>query len=156
MTAIEARRDGAPQGQRLAVHDMSPEVPGQEFFFGATDLNQDGSLDLLIATSRGVANTYADYWRFVPDSSGFAYLGNYPIFTVDTVTKRLKTYERGGAGGRVYQAREWEFEGDSLVVLREEAQESGAKPGEFVKIIRERAAGGGMREVLRQQVTEPR
>ncbi len=157
VTAIQARRDGAPQGQRLPVHAMTPEAPGQEFFFGATDLNGDGNLDLLIATSRGVANTYADYWRFVPDSSTFAYLGNYPVFTVDTASRRLKSYERGGDGGRLYQAREWGFEGDSLVVLREEVQEATTTPGEFVRIVRERPAGGaGLREVLRERVTDPR
>jgi hypothetical protein len=158
VTAIEARRDGAPQGQRLPVHDMAPEAPGQKFFFGATDLNRDGDLDLVIATRRGVANTYADYWRFIPDSSRFAYLGNYPVFTIDTVTGRLNTYERGGAGGRLYQAREWGFEGDSLVVLKEEVQEATSTPGEFVKIVRERTAGGRpeLREVRRERVTEPR
>jgi hypothetical protein len=158
VTAIQAQREGAPQGQRLPVHHMTPEAPGQKFFFGATDLNGDSNLDLMIATSRGVANTYADYWRFAPDSSTFAYLGNYPVFTLDTATGRLKTYERGGVGGRVYQAREWGFEDDSLVVLREEVQEAAKTAGEFVKIVRERMAGGGggLREVKRERVRDPR
>lgn len=157
VTAIQARPDGAPQAERLPVHAMVRE-PGQKFFFGATDITGDGNLDLMIATSRGVANTYADYWRFVPDSNRFAYLGNYPVLTVDTVMRRLKTYERGGVGGRVYQAREWGFEGDSLVVLREEVQEATGAPGEFVRIVRERAAGGGpeLHEVLRERVSEPK
>ena len=156
MTAIQARRDGARESQRLPVHEMARQDPGERFFFGATDLNGDGNLDLMIATSRGVANTYADYWRFAADSSRFDYLGNYPVFTLDTVTRRLKSYERGGAGGRIYQAREWQFEGDSLVVLREEVQEATDTPGRFLKVVRERAASGGgaLREVLREQVKD--
>jgi len=134
---------------------MMPEAPTEKFFFGARDLNGDGNLDLMIATSRGVANTYADYWRFVPASSTFAYLGNFPEFTVDSTTKRLKTYERGGAGGRLYQSREWAFEKDSLVVMREEVQEAASKPGAFVRIVRERADSAGrsvLREVSRERI----
>lgn len=154
---IVVRRNGAPEAQRLTVHDMSPEPPAPGFFFGATDLDRDGYLDLLIATSRGVANTYADYWRFRPDSSRFVYLGNYPLLTPDSTPGRLKSYERGGEGGRVYQARGWGFEGDTLVVLWEEVQEAGRKPGQFVKIVRERTTGVGaaLREVSRERVVEP-
>ena len=133
---------------------MMPEGPTEKFFFGATDLNGDGNLDLMIATSRGVANTYADYWRFVPASSTFAYLGNYPELAIDTATKRLKSYERGGAGGRLFQSREWAFDGDTLLVMREEVQEPTAKPGEFTRIIRERADIRGqspLRETLRER-----
>jgi hypothetical protein len=147
---IEAQPDGGIQPQRLEVHDMTPEPPGGKFFFGAIDLNRDGFLDLLIATRRGIANTYADYWRFVPASNRFAYLGNYPIFSMDTTSHRLTTYERGGLGGRVYQAREWDFEGDSLVVLREEVQEATGIPGQFRRIVRKREAdGAGLKEVSR-------
>src|SRR5262245_57738144 len=111
---IEAQPDGGISPQRLEVHAMTPEVPGDKFFFGAVDLNRDGFLDLLIATRRGIANTYVDYWRFVPDSNRFAYLGNYPIFSMDTATHRLTTYERAGEGGREYLTREWAFRGGSL------------------------------------------
>jgi len=112
--AIEAQPDGGIQAQRLEVHDMTPEAPGEQFFFGAVDLNRDGFLDVMIATSRGIANTYVDYWRFVPDSNRFSYLGKYPIFSMDTASHRLTTYERGGEGGREYLTREWSFKGDSL------------------------------------------
>jgi hypothetical protein len=154
--AIEAQPDGGIQPQSLVVHDMTPEAPGGKFFFGAVDLNRDGFLDPLIATRRGVANTYVDYWRFVPDSNRFAYLGNYPIFSMDTASHRLTTYERGGEGGRVYQAREWGFERDSLVVLREEVQEATRAPGQFLRIVRERGpSGGALREVSRTRVSDP-
>ena len=137
---------------------MMPEALDEKFFFGARDLNGDGNLDLMIATSRGVANTYVDYWRFVPASGTFAYLGNYPEFTLDSATKRLKTYERGGAGGRLFQSREWKFDADTLLVMREEVQEAGARPGEFVRIVRERADVDGksvLREVQRERTKEP-
>jgi len=154
VTAIAVQRDGAPESDRLDVHDMSRELPDEKFFFGATDLNGDGNLDLMIATSHGVANTYADYWKFVPQSNRFAYLGNFPELAVDTLTKRLKTSERGGEGGRLFQNREWGFEGDSLVVMREEVQEAASKPGAFVRIVRERTDSAG-RSVLREVSREP-
>jgi hypothetical protein len=154
VTAIETRADGSRRGERLTVHGMMPAAAGEKFFFGAVDLNHDGNLDLLIATRHGVANTYADYWRFAGDSSRFVYLGNYPMFTFDSASGRLKSYERGGEGGRIYAAREWGFEDDTLVVLREEVQESGGKPGEFLNVVRERAAGG-LREVSRRSVKDP-
>jgi len=154
VTAIEVRRSDEQRAERLPVHGMMPEARSEKFFFGALDLNADGNLDLMMATSRGVANTYADYWRFVPSSGTFAYLGNFPEFIIDTATKRLKSYERGGAGGRLYQSKEWMFERDSLIVVREDVQEATAKPGEFVRIVRERADSAGrsvLREVLRER-----
>jgi hypothetical protein len=44
-----------------------------------------------------------------------------------------------------------------LLVMREEVQEASDTPGEFVRIVRERADAGaqsGLREVLRERVKE--
>lgn len=155
VTAITARSTGDSVSRRLEVHGMLPQPPGEKFFFGAPDLDRDGRRDLLLATVRGVANTYADYWRFAPDTGAFVYLGNYPMLTPDSASGRLRSYERGGEGGRVYSDREWTLEGDSLVVLREEVQEATPKAGEFLRIVRTRSGpGAALREVTRERVRE--
>ena len=58
-------------------------------------MNFDGFNDVLLATSRGVANTYADYWLFVGATGEFSYLGNYPLFVP----------EEGRGPGRVVEVR---------------------------------------------------
>jgi hypothetical protein len=156
VAAIEARQETGSALARLEVHGMLPVSPGEQFFFGGTDLDRDGHLDLLLATVRGVANTYADYWRFAPDSNRFRYLGNFPIFTRDSATGRLQTYERGGEGGRAYQAREWAVVGDTLVVMREEVEEATARPGQFLRITRVRpdSLSATLKEARRERVRD--
>lgn len=153
--AIEARRSGASAATTLPVHGMVPIAPAEQFFFGATDLDGDGRLDLLLATARGVANTYADYWRSVGDS-GFRYLGNYPLFTRDSASGRLQSYERGGDAGWVYQARQWAFRGDTLVVMREEVEEPTPVRGRYLRITRVRAdsLADSLHETKRERVKD--
>ncbi len=152
--AIDVSRDSQPV-QRLAVPEMEASEDNAEFFFGGVDVNFDGLLDLMLMTRRGVANTYAAYWLFDPKSGTYTSLGTYPEFRVDTQKHRLLTYERGGWGGLIHEAREYEFLQGKLSLMREEKQDATSRPGVFRKVIRERS-GGVLRTVKTETVRAPK
>lgn len=132
---------GTPLQQTLTVHDMAPVRPEETFFIGTADINLDGFNDLFVATSRGVANTYADYWIFIPSTKTFSYIGNYPLFSVDRVKRRLSTYERGGYGGMVYEKTDYAFIDGRLTAVASEKQEPTEREGVFRKKLYQRKSG---------------
>jgi hypothetical protein len=140
--------------QVFPVRDSAAMPAGEEFFVGATDVNFDGHGDLFLATSRGAANTYADYWLFTPGDETFGYLGNYPVFTVDSAQHRLKTYERGGDAGMLYEAKQYEFMNGTLTVVEVETQESTDQPGVYRRSI-QRWENGELRPVSTELVRSP-
>lgn len=148
------RDDKSDWTQSLTVHDMTPVTKGDEVFIGTSDLNFDGYNDLLFATSRGTANTYADYWLFAPSKQEFDYLGNYPIFTIDADQHRLSTYERGGYGGMIYQANHYCFVNGVLILVESEKQEATKQEGVYQKSIF-RLQGGELRLLKRERVKAP-
>ena len=64
--------------QTLSVHAMTPIKRDKEFFVGSADVNFDGYNDLFLVTSRGAANTYADYWQFEPKAKKIQLPGELP------------------------------------------------------------------------------
>jgi hypothetical protein len=136
--AIDVKRPDGSNAGHLPVANMTPVQDDGQFFFGGIDLNADGSLDLTLMTRQGVANAYALYWLFDEQSKSFKALGTFPVFTVDTKTHRLKTYERNGSGGMIYEAKEYEFEQSRLMLIRDEKQDATPKTGIFKLTIRER------------------
>lgn len=153
--AIEVAGDGANPTQRLPVTGMHPVGKDETFFFGGQDINFDGLLDLMLITQRGGANATAAYWLFDPKTKTFQSLGTYPVFTMDTDKKRLKTYVRGGSAGLVYEAREYSFLDQKLTLMREEKEHATPQPNVFRKVIRERV-GGVMKVVKTETVPAPR
>jgi hypothetical protein len=149
--AIEVTRDSKPI-QRLLVTGMQPMGRDEQFFFGGTDINFDGLLDLMLITRRGVANAYAEYWLFDPQRGIFANLGTFPLFRVDAEHHRLNTYERGGSGGLIHQSKEYAWEAGKLVVMREEKQESTSQPGVFRKVVRERI--NGVLKIVKTEISQ--
>jgi hypothetical protein len=127
--------------QRLPVKDMTPISEQESFFFGGLDLNMDGFLDLMLITDRGVANAYADYWLFDSASGNYVYLGKYPVFRIDSKRHRLLTYERGGSAGLIYESREYEFQGNKLILVKSEKQDAAGRRGAYRKVARERVNG---------------
>jgi len=119
-----SKADGSSWTQSLAVHGMMPIMKTEDFFIAAEDINFDGYNDLSFATSRGVANTYADYWLFDPPQAAFRYLGNYPLFKVDLQRRELTTYERGGDGGMVYKSKRYAIVNGAPIVVASEEQEA--------------------------------
>lgn len=156
VTAIHVVNSSTHAKQRLTVTaDMDPIQAGQKFFFGGVDVNFDGYLDVMLITSRGVANAYADYWIYDPVKASFEPLGNYPVLKIDAAKKRLSTYERGGSAGLEHEAKEFAFVNGKLTVMREEKQEPTNQPGVFRKVVRERA-GAGMKTVKTETVRAPK
>ncbi len=151
--AIDVARD-AKLVQRLTVTGMAPVGAEEQFFFGGVDLNFDGLLDLMLITRKGVANAYAQYWLFDPKTSMYTLLGTYPVFRVDTGKRRLSTYERGGSGGLIHEAKEYAFLNGKLALMLDEKQTATAQPGIFRKVVRERI-GGVMKTTGTETVRAP-
>jgi hypothetical protein len=142
INGIEVAREGSTHTvQHLPVTGMGPVAAGEPFFFGGVDINFDGLLDLMLITRRGVANAYAMYWIFNPNTGLFDSLGTYPVFRIDAQRKRLSTYERGGAAGLIHTAKEYEFEDGKLSLVRKETQQSTKRPNVFRRVIRQRVDG---------------
>jgi hypothetical protein len=140
--------------QTFPVRDSAAMPATEAFFVGATDVNFDGHSDLFVATSRGVANTYADYWLFTLGDEGFGYLGNYPLFAIDSAQRRLETYERGGDGGMIYESKKYQFIDGALTVVEVETQEGTDQPGVYRRSV-QRLENGELRPVSSELVRPP-
>lgn len=138
--SIEVATDSGPV-QRLPVAKMQPIGNEEQFFFGGMDINFDGMLDLMLILRRGVANACAEYWLFDPKTAEFTELGTYPVFRVDAESRRLTTYDGGGAGGLIFDSKEYAFLEGKLMLVREERQDATKQPGVFRNVIRERLDG---------------
>ena len=137
VSAIEVQKGGTSAG-RLEVKEMMPLGRSEQFFFGPQDINFDGYRDLVLVTSKGAANAFAQYWLFDPKAGKYIPLGKYPLFKVDDKRSVLSTYERGGFGGLVYETREYKFLNGELTLMRSEKQELVKAPDVFRRTIRER------------------
>jgi hypothetical protein len=148
-----SRTDRPDRSQSLPVHDMTPTAKGDDFFIGTDDINFDGYRDLSFATSRGVANTYSDYWLFDPAKSEFVYLGKYPVFKVDAQRRELSTYERGGDGGMIYTSERYAIENGKPVLMASETQEKTGQEGVYKRSVSERRAG--KMEIVKTESVRP-
>jgi hypothetical protein len=152
--AILFERDGHTV-QELNVASMTPLAPDEPFFFGGQEINFDGWLDVLLMTERGSANAKAEYWRYDPAADRFRDLGEFPIFRVDALHKRLSTYVSNGPAGFDFEKRDYAFRGDDLIVMREETRKpSPSLPGRYVHTVRLRK-DGKLIVVLRETVRQP-
>jgi hypothetical protein len=152
--AIVFERDGHAV-QKLDVPSMTPLAKDELFFFGAQEINFDGWLDLLLMTERGSANAKAEYWVYDPAAGKFRDLGEYPMFRVDAVHKRLSTYVSNGPAGLDFEKREYAFEGKDLILMLEEVQKpSPTHPGWYGHTVRRRK-DGKLVVVLRETVKQP-
>ena len=141
--------------QKLDVPSMTPLAQDESFFFGGQEINFDGWLDLLLMTERGSANAEAEYWVYDPAADRFRDLGEFPIFRVDAAHKRLSTYVRNGPAGLDFEKRDYAFQGNDPIVMREETQEPAPRrPGWYVHTVRRRK-DGKLVVVLRQSVKQP-
>jgi len=152
--AIVFERDGHTV-QKLDVPSMTPLAQDELFFFGGQEINFDGWLDLLLMTERGSANAKAEYWVYDPAAGSFHDLGEFPIFRVDAVHKRLSTYVSNGPAGLDFEKRDYAFEGNNLIVMSEETQKpSPTHPGWYLHTV-SRRKGAKLVVVLRQTVKQP-
>ena len=141
--------------QKLDVASMTPRAQDEFFFFGGQDINFDGWLDLLLMTEQGSANAKAEYWVYDPAADRFRDLGEFPMFRVDAVHKRLSTYVSNGPAGLDFEKRDYAFEGNDLILMSEETQmASPGRPGWYVHTVRRRK-DGKLVLVLRQTVKQP-
>ena len=143
---VVRRPDRPGWSQHLTAPEMPTAFGADSFYVTGEDVNFDGVNDLALLTSKGAANAYASYWIYRAQADSFAYLGNYPAFSRDTVAHELSTYERGGEGGQLYERRRYRFAGDTLAVLEIEKQEATSRPGSYRKTL-SRLEGGTLRVV---------
>ena len=134
-TLTVARSDAPDRTDVLKVHGMVPSGLGVPFFIAATDINFDGYNDLMLITSKGVANALADYWVSVTESAKFEYVGNFPVLTPNASKKTLSSYERGGEGGMLFEKKVFRFSGLTLVLVKSEKQEATGRVGQYRKTV---------------------
>ena len=140
--------------QTLDVPSMTPLAQDESFFFGGQEINFDGWLDLLLMTEQGSANAKAQYWMYDPAADRFRPLGEFPMFRVDAVHKRLSTYVSNGPAGLDFEKRDYAFQGNELIVMSEETQKSSpTHPGWYVHTVWRRK-NGKVVVVLRQTVKQ--
>lgn len=143
--------DGA-RVQTLAVlwnHALPAGLPR----LSAIDLDFDGHADLGMVAAVGAANSSSDYWRYDPAAGRFAALGSHSTFTADSAARELRTLERGGHAGLIYEAGRWRYSGGRLVQVQAEEQEFDAGLGVYVRTVRE-LRGDTLVEVRRDTLTE--
>ncbi len=64
-------------------------LDGDKGYISFSDINFDGSPDLAITTSFGLANLYLDYWVYDTDNKKYSYIGNFSVFKFDFKNKVL-------------------------------------------------------------------
>jgi hypothetical protein len=139
--------------QRLEIDAASPSE-AHAWQLTAADVNFDGFLDLQLIKSSGVANAYAQYWRFVAETQAFEDLGTFPVFTLHASERQLTTHERNGSAGLAYEDREYRIEAGKPVLWRQERQAPGTRAGTFEKTVAVRD-GRELKTVERKNVTAP-
>jgi len=102
-------------GKNLITVEGSDEVillEGDILLMQYRDINFDNKMDLAISTSFGTPNLYFDYW-IKTATNRYLYVGNHPVFLIDTTKKQLSTSTKSNAAE--YQQQQWEWQGKELV-----------------------------------------
>ena len=143
---IEVYRRGATRAfQHLTGCDldgMEPPGRGAEFFT-AEDVNFDGYKDIFLETGQGATgNESGCVWLFNPVTGSFDYSKEFSgldRFWLDSSTKRILTYERGGMLGFVYGAGIYAVLGNRPVLIRSESQDWDEQKKQFHCIVKRRS-----------------
>ena len=124
---------GIVSKRRVAVL-LSNSIELVEIYFG--DINFDDYTDFWLVTSKGVANSYAEYWVYEKSQGHYLHLGNYPWLSARPASKTLQSYERGGNGGMNYTIKDYIVKDNQLQVTREEIQTHDAASNKTSKQVR--------------------
>lgn len=87
-------------------------LEGDIGYISFSDINFDGFPDLSITTSFGVANLYLDYWVYVPYSSTYIHVGNFPHLTLNAKEKTVSATVKINAAS--YESKTWRWHGVAL------------------------------------------
>jgi uncharacterized protein YecT (DUF1311 family) len=150
---IQVSRPGAPL-QRIDISgiEAEPEPFEDAGLFWAVDMNFDGYADLQLLTLRAATgNTRSAYWLYDPSKGTFEpheELSGLISAVADPRAKLVRTHEKGGAAGLIFDDADYRWEGGRLVKVRELTQDG------QVRIVRE-LRGGQLVEVSRTKVKAP-
>lgn len=98
---------------RLNIIPDTSILDGDRGYISFTDINFDGTPDIAITTSFGLANLYLDYWVYDTSKKQYSYLGNYAKFNLDTKNKTLSNVIKINAAK--YENNTYKWQGLSLV-----------------------------------------
>ena len=105
--------------------------------------------------TKGATNARAEYWVYDPAADRFRDLGEFPMFRVDAVHRRLSSYVSNGPAGLDFEERSYAFAGNQLIVISEESQKPvSGRPGWYVHTVRRRK-DGQLVVVSRQTIKQP-
>jgi len=99
--------------QLLSISPDTSLLEGDKSIILFEDINFDGSPDIAISTSFGLANQYMDYWVFDKVSDRFIKVGNHARFTLHPADKTLSNTVKVDAAS--YQKQVFTWQGDKLV-----------------------------------------
>ena len=137
------RGDGKQPVQHLTDCTPTDEPPRKGFdWFRAQDLNFDGYADIYMLTSWGATgNQYGCVWLYNPASGRFDFSKEFselPRFWLDTASKTIFTFDRGGMVGQVHDASQYKVEGNRPVVIMHEHQDWDFDRKQFHCVVEER------------------
>ena len=83
--------------QLLKITEDSSMLEGDRGYISFADINFDGTPDIAITTSFGLANLYLDYWVYDTGKNKYIYLGNFTEFKLDKKQRTLSNVTKMNA-----------------------------------------------------------
>jgi hypothetical protein len=151
VTAIEVFKGDLDQPlQRLTGCDLGEMEPPPRNgdWFHTDDINFDGYQDIYLMTNWGATgNHFGCIWLYNPTtgtfdySKGFSQLSSYWL---DSTSKSIRTFDKGGMAGLVYTAKQYKVESDQPVLIWSEQQDWDADKKQFHCVLKEKRNGAMM------------
>jgi hypothetical protein len=133
--------------QRLTdceLGEMEPP-PRNSDWFHTDDINFDGYQDIYLMTNWGATgNRHGCIWLYNPRtgkfdySNGFSQLSSYWL---DSASKTIRTFDKGGMVGRVYTANQYKVESNQPILIWSEQQDWDLDKKQFHCVLQERRNG---------------
>jgi hypothetical protein len=129
VSRIEVRplAGGQAAPQVLEIKDYGRSFSGA-FALVGMDLDFDGILDLAFGPITDTPNEMLNYWRVDPQGNRLEALGVFANLQVDAATRSLRSHEKGGHAGLLFESRTYRWQNHQLMLI--EAVSQTQEPGQ--------------------------
>jgi hypothetical protein len=121
-----------------------------DFVLQGIDLNFDGTLDLAFGPVTDTPNETLYYWWVDTKRNALELLGSFPDLKVDAKAREIRTYEKGGHAGLLFEAKTYRWEGGKLVVTETVTQHQEPGRSDYRETTRKYEAGRVVDEKTRR------